>query len=301
MSKSRTRLSISAGLMLLIAHTSFAESVGCDRACLRELTTRYLAALVKHAPKAAKLAPTIRYTENAVETVPGNGLWQTATAIGKLQRVYVDAVQGQAAFFGLIEESAIPQIASIRLKVVDRQISEAELIIARKGVSLYDPETLIKHAPSDKPLPAQLRSTREQMLAAADSYFNGAQAHDPKVMLEQPGCNRFENGVKTTNNVGIDANGVDTNKDCAGTLADQKQIAAVVDRRYPIVDEDAGVVMGIVIFNRPPGAKRADGTLWPRLLLSEFFPIEQGRITNIYAAMFYLPAQTVDSNWRSDK
>jgi hypothetical protein len=300
MNESRRPWSLSVALMLLIANTSLAGSTGCDRACLRDLTSAYVAAMIKHTPNAAKLAPTMRYTENAVETAPGQGLWQTATSVGKFQRIYVDAVQGQAAFFGLIEENGVPQIVSIRLKIVDRQIKEAEAIVARKGVSLYDPENLIEHAPSEKPVPSQLRSTREQMIAAADSYFNGAQAHDPKIMLQKPGCNRFENGVKTTNNPGIDANGVDTNKDCAGTLADQKQIAAVVNRRYPIVDEEAGVVMGIVIFNRPPGAKRADGTLWPRLLLSEFFPIEQGRITNIYAAMFYLPTSIVDSSWRSD-
>jgi hypothetical protein len=294
-----TRLLISTALTLM-AHGAIAESIDCDRACLRNLATEYLDAMVKHDPKLAKLAPKIRYTENAVETTPGQGLWQSATALGKFHRIYVDAMQGQAAFFGLIEEKTVPQIVSIRMKVVDRQISEAEAIIARKGVSLYDAENLIAHAPSDKPVPAALRSTREQMIAAAESYFDGAQAHDPKIMLEKPGCNRFENGVKTTNNVGRDANGVDTNKDCAASLADQKQIAAVVNRRYPVVDEEAGVIMGIVIFNRPPGAKRSDGTLWPRLLLSEFFPIEQGKITNIYAAMFYLPANTVDSNWHTD-
>ena len=71
------------------------------------------------------------------------------------------------------------------------------------------------------------------------------------------------------------------------------------NRRYPVVDEEAGVVMGTAIFNRPPGgAKRADGTLWPRLLLTEFFPVEQGRFTAVYAAMFYLPADAVDSGWK---
>jgi hypothetical protein len=57
--------------------------------------------------------------------------------------------------------------------------------------------------------------------------------------------------------------------------------------------------MGTAIFNRPPGgAKRADGTFWPRLLLTEFFPVEQGRFTAVYAAMFYLPPEAVDSGWQ---
>ena len=34
------------------------------------------------------------------------------------------------------------------------------------------------------------------------------------------------------------------------------QISDVVHRRFPIVDEEAGVVIGMGVFNRPPGAKR---------------------------------------------
>jgi hypothetical protein len=42
------------------------------------------------------------------------------------------------------------------------------------------------------------------------------------------------------------------------------------------------------VFNRPPGAARANGTLWPRNLLTEVFAIENGRIATIHAAMHYL-------------
>jgi hypothetical protein len=254
---------------------------------------------VKNNSSKAPLAKNIRYTENAVDVKPGDGLWKTATALGQFQRIYVDAVQGQAAYFGLIEEAGMPAIVSVRLKIVDRKVTEAEAIIGRKGASLYAPEGLIEHGPSDKPIDKSLRSAREQMIAAADSYFDGAQSQNPAIVLQRPGCDRFENGVKMTNRAGTGAGGVAVNKDCAGTLENSKQIAAVVNRRYPVVDEEAGVVMGTAIFNRPPGgARRADGTLWPRLLLTEFFPVENGRFTNIYAAMFYLPPEAIDSGWK---
>ena len=121
---------------------------------------------------------------------------------------------------------------------------------------------------------------------------------NPQIVLQRPGCNRFENGVKMTNRGGTGPGGVSMNRDCAGTLESSKQIAAVVNRRYPVVDEEAGVVMATAVFNRPPGAKRSDGSLWPKLLLTEFFPVEQGRFTSIYAAMFYLPPEIADSGWR---
>jgi len=281
----------------LFAVASLAAT-SCDRACLKEVTQSYLQALIKHDPKAAPLASNIRYTENAADVVPGSGLWKSATALGEFQRIYVDTVQGQTGFFGLINEQDVPAIVSMRLKIVDRKVTEAEAIIGRKGVSLYDPKNIVEHGPSDKPIPAALRSSRDEMVAAADSYFNGAQSQNPAVVLQKPGCDRYENGVKMTHRQGSGAGGVSMSGDCAATIANAKQIAAVVNRRYPVVDEEAGMVMGTAIFNRPPGAKRADGTLWPRLLLTEFFPIEKGRFTAIYAAMFYLPAEAKDSGWR---
>jgi hypothetical protein len=292
-----TRASIAVASSL-IAVNALAASDDCDRNCLRALTESYLSALVKHDLKAAPLAKNFRYTENTADVAPGSGLWQTATAMGEFKRIYVDAVQGQTGVFALINEQDVPAIVSLRLKIVDRRITEGEAIIGRKGVSLYEPKNLIEHGPSDKPIASALRSSREDMIKAADSYFNGAQSQNPAIVLQKAGCDRYENGVKMTHRKGPGPGGVSMDQDCAGTIAGAKQIAAVVDRRYPVVDEEAGVVMGTAIFNRPPGAKRSNGTLWPRLLLTEFFPIENARFTAIYAAMFYLPADAKDAGWK---
>lgn len=270
----------------------------CDRKCLKEITQQYLSSLIKHSSSSAPLAANIRYTENAIDVAPGEGLWKSATALGKLQRIYVDPVQGQTAFFGLIEEATDPAIVSLRLKIANKKVVEAEAIIGRKGVSLYEPQNLIDFGPSDTSIAKKLRSTRKEMIAAADSYFNGAQSQNPDIVLQKPGCDRYENGVKMTHRTGPGPGGVSMDKDCAGTIASATQIAEVINRRYPVVDEEAGVVMGTAVFTRPPGAKRRDGTLWPRLLLTEFFPVENARFTAIYAAMFYLPNELPDSGWK---
>ena len=90
-----------AGILLLAVDS--ASAAACDRRCLRATTEKYLAALVKNDPGKAPLAKSIRYTENAVDVKPGDGLWKSTTRLGAFQRIYVDAVQGQAAYFGLIE------------------------------------------------------------------------------------------------------------------------------------------------------------------------------------------------------
>src|SRR5687768_14966212 len=180
----------------LLAGTSIAAD--CDRQCLRDITQQYLNAVVKHDAKAAPLAANFRATENATDVAVGEGLWKSATKIGKFQRIYVDPVQGQTGFFGLIDEQDAPAIVSLRLKIVDRKVTESEAIIGRKGVSLYEPQNLIDHGPSDAPIPAALRSSREAMIKAANSYFDGAQAQNPSIVIQKPGCDRYENGVKMT-------------------------------------------------------------------------------------------------------
>ena len=68
-------------------------------------------------------------------------------------------------------------------------------------------------------------------------------------------------------------------------------IFAVTARRYPIVDEEAGAVLGLVLFERKPGVAMR------RNLLSEWFFIEQGKIRAIYASMFYPEQEAMAPNW----
>jgi hypothetical protein len=68
-------------------------------------------------------------------------------------------------------------------------------------------------------------------------------------------------------------------------------ICAVTARRFPVVDEEAGVVLGIVVFQRPPGNGNR------RNLLTEWFVIGDGKVHGIYAAMHYLGQTMIAPNW----
>jgi len=68
-------------------------------------------------------------------------------------------------------------------------------------------------------------------------------------------------------------------------------IFAVTARRYPILDEEAGVVLRLALFERKPGVAMR------RNLLSEWFFIEQGKIRSIYAAMYYPEQEAMVPNW----
>lgn len=266
----------------------------CDRACLKTTLDQYLNAVIKHDPAPAPLFVGFRQTENAVVVRTGTGLWKSLTGLGKVQRRYFDPVSGQAAYYGIIEEGSNTDIATVRLKVEDKKITEAEWIISRKtdiglngtGPNLLDPENLNANAPPDKPMPRDAKLSREAMVAVVNSYFDGITTHDGSIIDAHQGCTRIENGVTMT---GRGSRGGATS-DCTSGL-ETINILNVAARRFPIVDEDAGVVLAMAVFIRKPG------TTTRRNVFSEWFYIDNGKIRTIYTAMFYPPAELPVPNW----
>ncbi len=276
-----------------------AYGAACDRACLKTTLEQYLNAVVQHNPAAAPLSVGFRQTENAMVRRPGTGLWQSAKALGKLQRRYFDAESEQAGYFGTLEEASGPAIVTLRLKVEDRKISEAEWVLSRKGdpglgpqgggqanAAYNDVDYLLAHPPAERVVPKAERLSRSDMIAITNSYFDGLSAHDGTLILAHPGCVRVENGTLTTQRP-IQGGG---SSDCTSNGA-MANIFAVTARRYPIVDEEAGAVLGIVLFERKPGVAMR------RNLLSEWFFIEQGKIRSIYASMYYPEQEAIAPNW----
>jgi hypothetical protein len=285
----------------------------CDRTCLRNALDQYLNAVVKHDPASAPLLPGFRQTENAIVVREGTGLWKTVTALGKVQRRYLDPVSGQAGYFGTVEESGEPAIVTVRVKVEGRRITEAEWLIARKGDpglngpaapgqpagNFFDPDNLLITAPPDKPLAKEARASRETLIGVTNSYFDGITTHDGSIILAHPGCVRVENGNTVTGRPpgGRGRAGAAPAPGSAGALTDCTSNLATINiqnvaaRRYPVVDEEAGVVLAIAVFLRKPG------TATRRNVFSEWFTIDGNRIRTIHSAMFYPPPDAPVPNW----
>ena len=277
-----------------------AAAAPCDRACLKTALNQYLNAVLAHKPSAAPLSPGFRQTENAVVKRSGTGLWETTLGLGDVQRRYFDPETGQAGYFGLLEESGGLGIATLRLRVEDRKITEAEWVISRKGdpglgptggaqadAAYHDPAYFIAHPPpAERIVPKAERVSRADLIAVTNTYFDGLSAHDGKQILAYPGCIREENGVLTTQRA-LEGGGL---SDCTSEGA-MANIFAVTARRYPIVDEEAQAVLGIVLFQRKPGVALR------RNLLSEWFYIEQGKIRTIFASMYYPDGEALLPNW----
>jgi len=275
--------------------------------CLKSTLDQYLNALIKHDPVAAPLFIGFRQTENATVVKLGTGLWKTATALGKVQRRFVDPVSGQAAYFGLIEESGAPAVVTLRLKVDNKKITEAEWVVARKGDpglngpaggNVFDSEYLTANPPPDKPLSKE-RMSRDEMIAVTNSYFDGITTHDGSIIQAYPGCVRIENGVGMTGRGVPPRGGTAANarggapapeRDCTSGL-ETINIQNVAARRFPVVDEDAGAVLATAVFIRKPG------TTTRRNMFGEWFFLENHKIRTIYATLFYPPPEMPVPNW----
>lgn len=292
---------IGALLVLAGGANAFAAGNDCDRACLKSTLDQYLNAVIKHDPTAAPLFVGFRQTDNAVVVRPGTGVWKTVTALGKAQRRYLDPVSGQAGFFGTVEEGGDSAIVTVRVKVEQRKITEAEWLIARKGDpglngpaapgqpagNFFEPDNLAANSPPERVVAKEARSSREALLAATNSYFDGITSHDGSIIMAYPGCSRTENGNTVTGRAGRGGGAV---SDCTSNLA-TINIEMVAARRYPIVDEEAGVVLAIAVFIRKPG------TTTRRNALSEWFVIDNNKIRSIYSAMFYPAPEAPVPNW----
>ena len=273
----------------------FAATKPCDRACLKNYLDEYLNAMIMHDPSAVPLWAGFRETENAIVVHAGNGAWKTFTGLGKVQRRFLDPVDQSAGYFGEMEEGNDTAIVSLRLKIDSGKITEAEWVIGRNVPDDFrqDPKNLEAMMPPDVPVAKEDRTPRDLMVAAANSYFDGIETHDTSVPMATPDCIRLENGITTAGKrvpVPGQPGKFTVPRGCTQQFERLVQ-AGTPARRFPVVDEEAGFVLGMTLFMRAPGSTTM------RNLLNEWFQIDHGKIIGIYAAMHYLPQAAPAPNW----
>jgi hypothetical protein len=304
------RVAVCGVIVLAGGAVPAAPQAVCDRACLRTMLDQYLAAVIRHDPAAAPLAVGFRQTENAINVRPGGGVWKTVTALGRVQRRYVDPVTGQAAYYGTVEEGGSTAVVTVRVRVENRRLTEAEWYLARENdpglngprqpgrppANLHNPDYLAQNPPPDRVVPLEQRSDRAALARIVESYFDAITSHDGSVALVHPGCGRVENGTPAPAGrflppvAPAGRGAAPPANDCVSGLANFNG-QMVVARRIPLVDEEAQVVLAFAVFIRRPGSPT------PRNVFSEWFVIDEARIRTIYTAMFYPPPELAVPNW----
>jgi hypothetical protein len=261
-------------------------SGACDRTCLNAFVDQYLDALVAHDPSRLAVTKFVKYTENGQHIELGDGFWRTATGKGAY-KFYVDDPQaGQVGFEGTMQEAGRPVIVALRLRIENQKIAEIETIVARGGMAEGGAANLDKlghpRAGLAEEIPPAERVSRLELIKTANKYFSGMEKDDGKGDYSFFGddCNRLENGMQTTNNMtpmgGTTSNGTPrpapsakydpatnpTTYSAGWSCRDQFRsgllhfVSWIRDRRYPIVDEEHGIVWAFGFFDHQAGDTR---------------------------------------------
>jgi hypothetical protein len=285
-----------------------ADPSPCDRTCLFAAANHYMDALAAHAPGRVPWAATVRYTENNVAMMVGDGVWGAATARDPNPLLVADTSRGTVGWYGIVAEHGQLSYYAMRMKVDHHQVSEVEAILDRKGDTgpWGDPEHFTHDPAFTTALPAAQRSSRPAMIALVDGYFSTIQKNDGVLHTRfDPECAREENGQITTNgSFGSDAPG------CAAQfkLGTFFFVDRVRDRRYTLVDEERGIVMAEASFDH--GAtfedyKTTDGKPAKNpvkapstIAVMETFKIRNGKLYRIEAIFTGVPFR-MSSQWVS--
>jgi hypothetical protein len=291
-----------------------------DRAYLVNLMDQYIAALLNHDPSGIPLASNVKLVENTEVTPIGKGLWENVTGGGMTDyKIYVaDPVAGQVGFMGLLEEKGKPIQLGVRLRLEKGEITEIDHMIWRQ-ISDPLPEGLIKPRPGlIQKLDESEKVSREEMLKAANAYYDAIEQSDGTVAPFADECQRHEGGITSANNQEPLPEGAETTFGSMAAFGRMKcgeqlstgimgYITDINQRRLFAVDEEMGLVMAFSMFNHdgepnPLPIKNVPGVTespnnWGQFNVGagHIFKIKNGKIYEIEAmACVGIPYQASD-------
>jgi len=306
--------------ILLPSIVSAQGNNSCDRTCLENYIDRYMDAMLENNPNLDLFSRDCKFTENGVRLPLGNeGLWVNMSEKGNYRFYVPDVETQQIAFLGTAREGGDNGqdngdfvALAIRLKIVNKLITEAEQIVIRPdsdtmgmtgkistGESvekLDEPNKIFREA-----VPVKERASREELIKTANYYFSGLQRNDhgKGYYPFTDDCHRVENGMPATN-VPVPEGQKRPDPETATVYSShwgcKEQfesgtmgfITRVRDRRFVAVDRERGIVFAFGFFDH-------DTLNWT-WELAELFKIEKGNIRRI-EAIFHRCPYGMNSGW----
>jgi hypothetical protein len=263
--------------------------VTCDRACLTKFIDKYYAALVANDARALPEAARAKITLNGDAVPLANAFWASAEKVRWRFDIVNEHLGDTGTEVVVTNADGSETMEVLRLKVANGAITEMEIIRCHKGDAgdaWWGPEQLDPE-PSDYlklPIPPAERDSYYQLVAVGDGYFRAFQTngtpdyHRTDVMVD---TTRHENGAHFT---GLVRNGVYTT---VATGFDRGQFLGrnLWDRRYPVVDEERGIVLVILRFGKIPGVQNAASVTQFDRIVGEFFTVKSGKIQEVQAVL----------------
>ena len=315
-------------VLMALLPSAFAQkgTPACDRACLQNYVDKYMDAMLAHNPSPTLFAKNVKFTENGIRLPFGNeGLWYDMAGKGTYKFYIPDIETQQIAFIGTaLEGGSAPRAKTLagevsaklaaanpnpksgakpaepttvaialRLKIVNKLITEVEQLVIRPETSLTGGGSTSKFPPTgvsveklgaprkifSEIIPEAERPSREELIKTADYYFTGLARNDGKGYYPfTDDCERLENGIVAT-------------RECkkqfeSGQLFNV--VSRIRDRRFVAVDRERGIVFAFGFFDH----EQINWT-WQ---IAELFRIEKGKI-RLIEAVFHRCPYGMNSGW----
>jgi hypothetical protein len=262
----------------------------------------FLDGLLARDPSRVAWADSVAYTENNVALMVGDGIWNTITGRGSYDLRFADPLTGQVGLFTTVIETNDESAFTLRLGIEDGAIAEIEMVVVRAAdEALKFPNPRFWTKPQlEEIVPPASRSTRERMISIANGYFSTLECNDGTILTKfHAQANRVENGVQTTNNpdffIPVAALGCEEQFRLGNYRYDDR----LRGRRFPLVDEERGLVMAggfidhcgkLGDYELTDGHKVTSPIRRPHTFyLLELFKIRDGAIEQIEANFITVP------------
>jgi hypothetical protein len=268
-----------------------------SRKKLLDITAEYLEAITDNDTSRLPLAKNLKVTDNGKKAKIASGdVWGTPRRI-PFRQTFVDPQMGEAVFFGVVTNSTTAHGSVweewwyylLRLKIEDNLIAEMEEIYFNKKPAHFTtyPWEMRPNRAFDFILPPDEQAGRAELINIVDAYWDANERSiDVTTVPFHPDMQRSELGTITTNakNFFNSSRGDFTKEQNAGWQWE------IVNRRYPIVDTQRGLVVSFVDFKN----KDETNPDFSPAILAEVFKIECGHIRDLFA--LYCPGLD-DSGW----
>lgn len=284
----------------------------CDRTCLEGFLDTYIDALIARDPSGLPVSSTYKFTENGQRLQIGDGLWNTVTGRGNYRLPVADVAAGQVAMLGTIDEADTATVFVLRLKIVEREITEIETLVIRNKEAAENLNKIGAPRPIfSSAVPERKRLSRGELARTANMYFSGIELNDGKGDYPlADSCARLENGVVTAGDP-IMIYGPDHEAPSPGDrprygcreqfeLGLFYYVTRIRDRRFTILDPERGIAFAFAFFDNAGGDYRfgtlADGRevesgpsipwTWQ---IAEIWKIEDGLIGPVESVLHPVP------------
>lgn len=271
-------------LFFLAAFQTNAFAADCNRACMTDLITQYVDAIVAHDHTKLPLADNVRYTEDTQMAKLGEGIWQSVTAKGDFRHDYLDVKKQIAASHVHFYEGETQVMYSVLLYVNDNKITGIETLAQRVAPgSRFQPTELGGPVRGmNDPIPKGKKQNRASMIKTALTYPEGL-----RIGNFTDGGTPFAEGTYRVENGVITAGEGCGRQDC-GLYAQRIILHPGIITSIAAVDEENGVVLLWMNFGHT-GNSYGEGNA---LVTFEAFKVWGGEIHSINAFFKGLPVAT---------